>query len=106
MTTSKHTRWEDLKRKHPLPPDAEQRACERLEQELLELNLRSLRETIGKTQEELAAVAEMTQPQLSKAERREDHLVSTLRRIVQALGGNLEVYATFDHGRRVKLTGV
>jgi len=54
------------------------------------------------TQEELAAKVEITQSQLSKMERREDHRISTLRRYVKAMGGELEVIAVV-HGKRIKL---
>ncbi|MEB3188413.1 MAG: helix-turn-helix transcriptional regulator [bacterium] len=73
------------------------------EGELLELDLRAIRELTGKTQEELAALASMTQSEVSRLERRSDYLVSTLQRIVRALGGELEVIANFGD-KRVKLT--
>jgi hypothetical protein len=44
----------------------------------------------------------MTQSELSRLERRPDHLVSTLRRYVKALGGELEVTAVLG-AKRVKL---
>jgi hypothetical protein len=47
----------------------------------------------------------MTQSELSRLESRGDHRISTLRRYVEALGGELEVTALFG-GRRVKLTEV
>jgi transcriptional regulator with XRE-family HTH domain len=65
----------------------------------------STREVAGKTQGEIAAVVEMTQGQLSRLEHRDDHLVSTLRRYVEALGGELEVVARFND-RTVRLRGV
>jgi len=46
-----------------------------------------------------------TAPETSRAERREDHLISTLKRYVEGLGGELEVFAVFDD-KRVKLKGV
>jgi hypothetical protein len=46
----------------------------------------------------------MTQSELSRIESRNDHLTSTLRRYVEALGGQLEVTAVFGT-RRVKLIG-
>ena len=47
----------------------------------------------------------MKQSELSRAERREDHLLSTLRRYVKGLGGELEVVARV--GRKVvRLRGV
>jgi hypothetical protein len=76
-----------------------------IEQEILEEDLRGIRELAGKTQVEVAAVLEMTQGKVSAVERREDHLVSTLRRYVEALGGELEVTATFGD-KKIKLHGV
>jgi predicted transcriptional regulator len=73
-----------------------------VEAELLEMDLRTLREAAGLTQGELAAKVDITQSQLSKVERREDHRISTLRRYVKALGGELEVIAVV-HGKRIKL---
>jgi transcriptional regulator with XRE-family HTH domain len=64
--------------------------------------LRALREAMGLTQDELAQRIEITQSQLSKMERRDDHRISTLRRYVEALGGSLEICALVN-GKRVKL---
>jgi len=72
---------------------------------LLEMNLRGLRESMGKTQDEAARLAELSQSQLSKIEGRKDHLVSTLRRYVEALGGDLEVVALVGK-KRIALRGV
>ena len=76
-----------------------------VEEEILEMNLQALRELLGKTQEELTQLAETAQSELSRAERRDDHLVSTLRRYVEALGGELEVVASFGK-KRIRLQGV
>ena len=73
--------------------------------ELVELTLRDLREQAGKTQGDLVELTEMTQAELSRFERRDDRKLSTLRRYVEALGGELEVVATFGK-KRVKLVGV
>ena len=69
------------------------------------MNLRVLRQALGKTQQDVAKLADMTQGELSRAERRMNHLVSTLRRYVEGLGGRLEVSARFGQ-RRVRLKGV
>jgi len=69
------------------------------------LPLVSLRESRGFTQLELALASGMGQSELSKAERRSDHRVSTLRRYVSGLGGRLEIAARFGR-RRVLLRGV
>jgi hypothetical protein len=97
-------RWRDV-RDAKIPPRRREAIKREVERELLELNLRKVRELIGKTQEETAKLAEMTQSELSRTERRADHLVSTLRRYVEALGGELEVIASFGD-RQLKLTGV
>jgi hypothetical protein len=97
-------RWDDVRRKKLTPKQIEENA-RWVEQEIVEMNLRALRELTGKTQVEVAKAADMTQPEASRAERREDHLISTLKRYVEALGGELEVFAVFDD-KRVKLKGV
>jgi predicted transcriptional regulator len=72
---------------------------------VLAMELRELPQEAGKTQVETAALADMTQAELSKIERRDDPLLSTLRRYVTALGGQLEVVAVFDN-KRITLKGV
>ena len=71
--------------------------------ELLEMDLSGLRELLGKTQEELAALLERSQGQVSETERRQDVLLSTLRSYVKALGGELEVIANFGDKRILRL---
>lgn len=63
--------------------------------EVLELSLRDLRAECGFTQQQVAEALEMAQGAFSRLERRDDHLVSTLRKVVKALGGELEVTARF-----------
>lgn len=69
------------------------------------MTLRGLRESIGRTQGEVARKVSMTQPQLSRVEARQDHLLSTLRRYVHALGGEVEVVAVVN-GARITLQKV
>ncbi len=69
------------------------------------MDLRTLRESLGKTQGEIARNADMTQPQLSRVERRRDHLISTVRKYVAALGGEVHVVVRVD-GRQVILRDV
>jgi len=57
------------------------------------MNLQQLREYVRKTQGDVARKAAVTQPQLSRIEARRDHLVSTLRKYVRALGGDIRVVA-------------
>jgi transcriptional regulator with XRE-family HTH domain len=74
-------------------------------EELLEMDLRDLREAAGRTQQEMAELTDMTQSELSRFVRREDHKLSTLRRYVEALGGELEVAAVIGD-KRIALKGV
>jgi hypothetical protein len=69
------------------------------------MTLRGLRESVGRTQGEVARKVSMTQPQLSRVEARNDHLISTLRRYVHALGGEIEVVAVVN-GARIALQKV
>ncbi len=100
MTTV--TTWQEIRAKR-FTPEQVQQIDDAVEQELLEMDLRALREAVGLTQEELAQRVAVTQSQLSKLERREDFRLSTLRRYVAALGGQLEIVAIVD-GKRVRLT--
>ncbi len=97
-------RWEDMKRRK-LSPEQIEKIRREVEQEVLDMNLRAMRELLGKTQIDLAEATDMDQSEISKAERRADHLLSTLRRYVEALGGELEVIANFGD-KRIRLRGV
>jgi transcriptional regulator with XRE-family HTH domain len=68
------------------------------------MDLRGLRELLGKTQEEVAALLERSQGQVSETERRQDVLLSTLRSYVKALGGELEIIARFGD-KQIRIHG-
>ena len=95
-------KWKDIREKK-LSPEQLRRIDGQVEQELLEMDLRALREAAGLTQEELARRVEVTQSQLSKLERREDHRLSTLHRYVRALDGELEIFAVIG-GKKIRLS--
>jgi predicted transcriptional regulator len=97
-------RWDDLKRQK-LSAAQLADVQRKVDAEILEMNLRDLREMFGKTQADLASGSDFGQSEASRMERRNDHMVSTLRRYVAALGGELEVVAVFDN-KRVHLRGV
>lgn len=103
-TKSTFKPWRDLKEK-TLSPAARARVDARVKRELLELDLKELRDMAGTPQADVAKVLETTQSQISRIEARDDHLVSTLRAYVQALGGELEVIARFGD-RSIRLKGV
>jgi predicted transcriptional regulator len=96
--------WKSVKTDRLAPPSAS-RAKVRAEEQARELTLKELRQGLDVTQAELARVAEMTQSEMSRLEGRADHRISTLRRYVEALGGEIEITAVIGN-RRVKLTDV
>jgi hypothetical protein len=72
------------------------------------LTIRAVREAVGKTQVDVAADSAMDQSDVSRLESREDFeecLVSTLRRYIAALGGQLELVASFGD-KRIILAGI
>jgi plasmid maintenance system antidote protein VapI len=75
-----------------------QRAATRTQELLGELLLSEIRELAGKSQSQVAEALGIKQPSLSKLEKQSDMQISTLRRIVNALGGELEVVARFPKG--------
>jgi predicted transcriptional regulator len=92
-------RWNDIKRKRFTEEqirEIEVAAAEELGA------MRKLREALGLTQAELAKLANMTQSEVSRFESREDHKISNLREMVEALGGELEVVAVLG-GKRVRV---
>lgn len=101
-------RWADLKHKASPEQRAESKRWAKEEArrlEALDMDLKAMRELLGKTQVEVAKALEMSQGQVSETEHREDLRLSTLRRYVEALGGELEVIATFGD-KRIRLRGV
>jgi len=97
-------KWRDIRGKK-LSKEALARVEKEVRADLLEWELRELRELAGLTQSELGQAAEMSQSQLSQIEKRDDHLISTLRRYVEALGGQLEIVAVLGN-KRITLKGV
>lgn len=77
-----------------------QARAERLAAELLqEMNLAQLRRAVQFSQEELAGKLGITQASVAKIEKRTDMFISTLRRFVRAMGGELEIAAIFGKER-------
>lgn len=90
-------KWDDLTKKIP----AERRAKieQGVHEDLSEMLLSEIRRLAGLTQEQLAESLGVKQPTLSQLESQHDMQISTLRRIVEALGGELEIIATLPTGR-------
>ncbi|MEL6633607.1 MAG: helix-turn-helix transcriptional regulator [Bacteroidota bacterium] len=97
-------RWKEIKKRNRTPEQLEQLELE-IQQELDLMTLKELREASGKTQEEVAELAATTQAQLSRIESRTDHRLSTIRRYVEALGGELEVSVKIA-GKEIRLRNI
>lgn len=74
------------------------RAAERTKVLLREMLLSDLRRATGYSQKALAAKLKMKQPSLSKLENAPDMQVTTLQKIVAALGGEVEIVCKFPKG--------
>jgi DNA-binding XRE family transcriptional regulator len=82
-----------------MSPEARKRVEERANTEYQALALAELREAQDLTQVQLAEKLGIDQGAVSKIERRTDMYLSTLRNIIQAMGGQLELTARFPTGR-------
>ena len=91
-------RWKDIRR-GKLSAKKLAGVEKRVREELLDLSLRELRKSLGITQRDLAEAIGVAQSEVSRLERRDDCHVSTLRKVVNALGGDLEVSAVFGKKR-------
>lgn len=77
---------------------------EAMAQEILQqIPLQELRLARAYSQQTLASAMGVPQSAISKIERRTDAYVSTLRKYLHALGGELEIIAAFPDGSRVKI---
>ena len=65
---------------------------------MAEMLLSEIRKDVGLTQEDLAKAIGIKQASLSKLESQEDMQITTLQRLVKALGGQLELIAHMPGG--------
>jgi DNA-binding XRE family transcriptional regulator len=89
-----------------LPAERRKKITERTDELIRqEMTMRELRKARNITQVKLAKELNVKQEQISRIEKRGDLLISTLRRQVEALGGELTILASFPQGAPVKLVG-
>ena len=84
--------------RHAMSEERQERNTEHAAAILAAMDLAELRGAMEVTQEELAARLSIAQSNVSRLERRRDMLISTLREVVAALGGELHVSAVFPDG--------
>lgn len=81
-----------------MPVESRVRVKKRAREMMTEMLLSELRKSAGITQEELASSLGIKQPTLSRMESQSDMQISTLRRLIESLGGELEIIAHLPDG--------
>jgi transcriptional regulator with XRE-family HTH domain len=89
-------KFQELFQKMPARARTEVKA--RARKILTAMALDELREARKLTQKQLADRFKVGQPAIAKLEKRTDMYLSTLRGIIQAMGGDLEIRAVFSDG--------
>ncbi len=90
-------KFNDLVKK--MSPASQERANIKTRALLAEMPLDELREARRFTQEQLAERLHVKQPAIAKIERRTDMYLSTLRGVIKAMGGEMQIQAVFPEGR-------
>ena len=81
-----------------MSPAAQKRAKEKTRLMLETMPLQELRQARALSQDEMAKTLGIKQAAVSKLERRTDMYLSTLRKFIEAMGGQLEIIAHFPEG--------
>ncbi len=81
-----------------MKPAARKKAAEKTKTLLDAMPLQELRQARNLSQEQLAEMLSVRQAAVSKLERRTDMYISTLRNVIKAMGGDLEIIARFPDG--------
>ena len=89
-------KFDELRAK--MSPEARKHSEQYFQELLAEMPLHELRQAQGLSQTELAERLHINQAAVSKMERRTDMYISSLRKAIQAMGGDLEIIAKFPHG--------
>lgn len=90
-----------------LDPDRRQKVEDRTRELVAEeMTIRELRKARRLTQVNVARKLGISQDGVSRIEQRSDLLLSTLRKTVEAMGGNLSLVAKFPDRPPVELAGI
>ena len=91
-----HRKFSELRAR--MTPERRDRNHAETARMLAEMPLAELRQAQELTQTAIAELLETSQGEVSKIEKRTDMYVSTLRRYIEAMGGQLDVVARFPDG--------
>ena len=81
-----------------MSPEGRARVDARVQVALQEMPLNELRRAREMAQKTVGEILGMAQPEVSKLEQRSDALISTVRRYIEAMGGELDIVARFPGG--------
>lgn len=81
--------------KNKMSLTAQKTVAEKTSQLLKEVLLHEIREQLHITQEDIATKLNIKQANVSRTERRRDMKLSTLKRYIEAMGGELDIIAKF-----------
>jgi len=87
-----------------MSPESQARAEAMARDMMADMLLAEIRKQAGLTQVDMATRLGITQPSLSQLESQDDMQISTLRRIIEALDGELELTAKLPGGKRVSIS--
>lgn len=90
-------KWDNLLQ--DMDPARRRRIDDQVHEDITQMLLAELRKLAGLTQEDLANILGVKQATVSQMEHQDDMQISTLRRIVEALGGELEITVKMPTGR-------
>jgi DNA-binding transcriptional regulator YiaG len=82
-----------------MPRESRARSEEAAKKMISEMGLAELRQAMDLTQESLADTLHVKQASISKMERRSDMYISTLSKIIEVMGGELQIIANMPNGR-------
>lgn len=91
-----HRKFSELRAR--MAPERRARNAAETARLFADMPLGELRQARALTQTTLAELLETSQGEVSKMEKRADMYVSTLRRYIEAMGGELEIVARFPDG--------
>lgn len=91
--------FKELKEK--MSPLRRQKIEDQAQAILISMALQELRQTRQLTQQDLARILNVSQAALSKMENQGDMRISTLRKLLAAMGGTLKIVAEFPEGEVV-----
>lgn len=87
--------------KEQMSPERRERIENEAQAILMSMALQEIRKTRHLSQQDLAKILKVNQAALSKMEKQADMRVSTLRKLLSAMGGNLKIVAEFPDGEVV-----